>query len=138
MDDEGQLVAAIDGGEVVSRAPRIYQEEGTRKVPVRGRWILRGKSEAGFEVEAQDPRRSLVIDPVLSYSTYLGGNGYDQGVSIAVDGSGSAYVTGVTGSTDFPTQNPYQTHQTNGDVFVTKLSPSGNSLVYSTYLGGSF
>ena len=50
---------------------------GDEKVPVRGRWILRGKSEAGFEVEAHDPRRSLVIDPVLSYSTYLGGNQED-------------------------------------------------------------
>jgi hypothetical protein len=50
VDDEGQLVVALDGGEVVNRAPRVYQEEGTRKVAVRGRWILRGKSEAGFEV----------------------------------------------------------------------------------------
>ena len=63
-------------------------------MPVRGRWILRGKSEAGFEVEAHDPRRSLVIDPVLSYSTYLGGSSGESGHGIAVDGSGSAYVTG--------------------------------------------
>ena len=104
---------------------------------MRGRWILRGKSEAGFEVEAHDKRRSLVIDPVLSYSTYLGGNFDDFGYSIALDGSGSAYVTGVTTSTDFPTQNAYQANQTIDDVFVTKLSPSGNSLEYSTYLGGN-
>ena len=63
---------------------------------MRGRWILRGKSEAGFEVEAHDKRRSLVIDPVLSYSTYLGGSFYDIGLGIVVDGSGSAYVTGYT------------------------------------------
>jgi hypothetical protein len=137
VDGEGQLVAALDGGEVVNRMPRIYQEEGTRKVPVRGRWILRGKSEAGFEVEAHDPRRSLAIDPVLSYSTYLGGNSIDFGHSIAMDGSGSAYVTGYTVSIDFPTQNPFQADQPFNDAFVTKLSPSGNSLVYSTYLGGS-
>ena len=54
-----------------------------------------------------------------------------------MDGSGSAYVTGYTDSTDFPTQNPYQTDQPGQDAFVTKLSPSGNSLVYSTYLGGN-
>jgi hypothetical protein len=72
----------------------------------------------------------------LIYSTYLGGGGWDFGGGIAVDGSGNAYVTGWTTSSDFPTLNPYQTYQGNEDVFVTKLSSSGNSLIYSTYLGG--
>ncbi|MEI8167407.1 MAG: SBBP repeat-containing protein, partial [Chloroflexales bacterium] len=62
----------------------------------------------------------------LLYSTYLGGGGDDVGYGIAVDGSGNAYVTGRTGSSDFPTENPYQTYQGVGDVFVTKLSSSGN------------
>ncbi len=75
----------------------------------------------------------------LVYSTYLGGSGNDEGYGIAVDGAGSAYVTGYTGSTNFPTQSPYQaTYQGgNRDAFVTKLTPAGNALVYSTYLGGS-
>ena len=74
----------------------------------------------------------------LVYSTYLGGSDEDQGYSIAVDGSGAAYVTGKTVSTNFPTLNPYQaTNQGGHDGFVTKLSPAGNSLIYSTYLGGS-
>ncbi|MCX6831948.1 MAG: SBBP repeat-containing protein [candidate division Zixibacteria bacterium] len=72
----------------------------------------------------------------LIYSTYLGGGSGEEGYSMAVDGSGNAYVTGKTYSSDFPTQNPYQTHQGDNDVFVTKLSSSGNSLIYSTYLGG--
>jgi hypothetical protein len=73
----------------------------------------------------------------LIYSTYLGGGGDDEGYGIAVDGSGYAYVTGYTMSSDFPTLNPYQTDQGGAwDVFVTKLSSSGNSLIYSTYLGG--
>jgi hypothetical protein len=72
----------------------------------------------------------------LIYSTYLGGGGMDEGWGIAVDDAGSAYVTGSTGSSDFPTENPYQTYRGNEDVFVTKLSSSGNSLIYSTYLGG--
>ncbi len=72
----------------------------------------------------------------LIYSTYLGGGGHDWGESIAVDGSGCAFITGETESSDFPTLNPYQTDQGNTDVFVTKLSSSGNSLIYSTYLGG--
>ncbi|HEX8600590.1 MAG TPA: SBBP repeat-containing protein [Chloroflexia bacterium] len=70
----------------------------------------------------------------LVYSTYLGGSGYDGGSGIAVDASGNAYVTGRTGSTNFPTLNPYQGE---GDAFVTKLGASGSALVYSTYLGGS-
>jgi len=72
----------------------------------------------------------------LIYSTYLGGGGWDNGYSIAVDGSGNAYVTGQTLSSNFPTLNPYQTDQFTYDAFVTKLSSSGNSLIYSTYLGG--
>ncbi len=74
----------------------------------------------------------------LIYSTYLGGGDYDEGFGIAVDGSGNAYVTGVTQSTGFPTMNPYQTTFQGGycDAFVTKFSSSGNSLIYSTYLGG--
>jgi hypothetical protein len=75
----------------------------------------------------------------LSYSTYLGGSGVDGGYGIAVDSSGNAYVTGVTDSTDLPTQNPYQGTYGGGywDAFVTKLGPAGDTLSYSTYLGGS-
>ncbi len=72
----------------------------------------------------------------LVYSTYLGGSSNDRGFGLAVDAGGNAYVTGHTHSTDFPTVNPYQTDQPNADVFVTKLAPGGDSLVYSTYLGG--
>ena len=75
---------------------------------------------------------------MLEYSTYLGGSGWDEGQSIAVDSSGNAYVTGYTRSTNFPTNNAYQgTYGGSGDAFVAKLSATGNSLVYSTYLGGS-
>jgi uncharacterized repeat protein (TIGR01451 family) len=74
------------------------------------------------------------------YSTYLGGNGTDAGNGIAVDSAGNAYVAGTTGSTNFPTFNPYQSAFQGGpgglDVFVAKLNPSGNGLLYSTYLGG--
>ncbi len=73
----------------------------------------------------------------LIYSTYLEGGSYDWGWGIGVDGSGNAYVTGETWSPDFPTLNPYQTFQGGKDVFVTKLSSAGNSLKYSTYVGGT-
>jgi len=74
----------------------------------------------------------------LVYSTYLGGSGADYGNGVAVDSEGAAYVTGETGSLDFPTQNPIQGIKAGGpDIFITKVNSSGNALVYSTYLGGS-
>lgn len=73
----------------------------------------------------------------LVYGTYIGGGGTDVPYSIAVDGSGYAFITGITGSPSFPTQGPFQTDQPGWDAFVTKLSQSGGQLVYSTYLGGS-
>jgi hypothetical protein len=75
----------------------------------------------------------------LSYSTYLGGSSGDQGFGIAVDASGDAYVTGRTGSTNFPTTGgAFQTTLAGGnDVFVTELNHAGSGLLYSTYLGGS-
>src|SRR5947209_5338677 len=74
----------------------------------------------------------------LVYSTYLGGNDSDSGTGIAVDGAGSAYVTGYTQSSNFPTQTPYQATPRGGQTaFVTKLTPAGNALAYSTFLGGT-
>lgn len=74
----------------------------------------------------------------LVYSTYLGGNNVDEGNGIAVDAAGNAYVTGYTGSTNFPLQSPLRGSNSNSvDAFVTKINPAGSALVYSTYLGGS-
>ena len=76
----------------------------------------------------------------LTYSTFLGGTGTENGQAIAADNFGNAYVTGFTDSTNFPTKNPIQPTlggSSNADVFVTKLSSDGSSLVYSTYLGGT-
>jgi hypothetical protein len=72
------------------------------------------------------------------YSTYLGGTGEDRGLRIAADGAGNAYVVGDTDSADFPTSGAIQTTNRGGsDAFVTKLNPTGSSIVYSTYFGGS-
>ena len=84
----------------------------------------------------------MVIDPALSYSTYLGGPNGDGGQSVAVDASGNAYVTGYTESSDFPTTaGAFQTvcsscRSSVPDAFVTKFNVTGSGLVYSTYLGG--
>src|SRR5439155_4112340 len=89
----------------------------------------------GFWVAAYDASRPLIIDPVLSYSTFLGGIGRDSGLGIAADALGNAYVSGVTSSTNFPT-TPGALQTSFGSFFVTKLDPTGSALLYSTYLGG--
>ena len=100
--------------------------------------MLTGEHQIGFALGAYDRAHGLVIDPVLAYSSYLGGNGLDVGNDIAVDSTGAAYVIGQTASTNFPTANPLQAAMAGpGDAFVTKLNPAGSALVYSTYLGGS-
>jgi len=126
----GDLVLSAS---LVQHKPVILQE-GKR---IEGGYLVRGK-EVAFELAKYDAAKTLVIDPVLVYSTYLGGSGTDSGNGIAVDGSGNAYVTGGTHSTNFPTTDPLQASNTgNNDVFVTKINASGSVLVYSTYLGGS-
>jgi hypothetical protein len=105
---------------------------------VDGRYVLLAGNRIGFEVGAYDPARPLVIDPVLSYATYIGGKGGDVAYGIAVDSSGEACITGVTNSADFPVATAEQSkYAGSGDAFVAKLSSDGTKLVYSTYFGGS-
>jgi hypothetical protein len=138
LDEQGRLHLQFGEGTLEQHAPVVYQDVGGERRSVAGSYVLYHGGEVGFDVGAYDETRPIVIDPVLEYSTYLGGgSSADIGESVAVDGTGSVYVTGETQSGDFPTVNPYQTDQGDSDVFVTKLSPSGSSLVYSTYLGGS-
>ena len=139
VNGQGQLVFQTAGGDVRWNKPEIYQEVDGQRRSVPGKYVLRAGHGLGFAVAAYDTAKPLIIDPTLVYSTYLGGSSFDEGFSIAVDNSGNAYVTGFTGSSDFPTAaGAFQT--TYGGIFnafVTKLNPTGSSLVYSTYLGGS-
>ena len=140
LEGNGELVLRTALGEVRQQKPQVYQEIGGKRVEVPARYGILEGNRVTFELSRYDPKRELRIDPVvLVYSTYLGGSVVDQGSGIAVDAAGSAYVTGETWSTNFPTQSAYQaTFQGGtGDAFVAKLTPAGNALVYSTYLGGS-
>ena len=138
VDAAGDLVLHAGGGDARLRRPVLYQEANGVREAIAGGYVLYDDRHVGFAVGAYDPARPLVIDPVLVYSTYLGGSGFDEGLGIAVDPSGHAYVTGVTTSANFPTVNAFQPTfgGGGGDAFVTKLSPDGAALVYSTYLGG--
>jgi hypothetical protein len=136
----------------------LYQPDGDKKTRVEG-WFAVAGNQIRFRLGSYDHCKALIIDPVLSYASYLGGTGNDHigrptdngpnGTSqgLAVDSAGSAYVAGYTYSIDFPTKNPYQSAppaKVAGvlpgqwpSAFVSKFSPDGSSLVYSTYLGGN-
>jgi hypothetical protein len=142
LDERGDLVVQAQGQILLQHKPVVYQDVAGERHAVAGTFWLEG-NQVGFALGGYDRSKALIIDPVLSYSTYLGGSGNsvpaDGGGGIAVDASGSAYVTGRTTSPDFPTANPLQPVLGNpaGNAFITKLTPDGSGLVYSTYLGGT-
>jgi uncharacterized repeat protein (TIGR01451 family) len=144
IDVEGDLVVQADGGEVRFHRPVIYQpssadkrEGTTEKTLIAGGYTIDGQKEVAFAIGDYDRTKPLVIDPVLAYSTYLGGSGDDFGNGIAIDSTGNAYVAGQTASTDFPLASPMQAANKGSNAFISKLSADGSALVYSTYLGGT-
>ncbi len=139
LSGPGKVVLTAQGelhwGPLRFRRPVAYQEIDGERRPVECRWML-GRNQAGFALGAHDPSRPLVIDPVLSYSSYLGGTGGSSAEAMAVDAQGNIYLTGTTASNHFPIANPAQEFFFgSNEVFVTKLDPTGSTLVYSTYLG---
>jgi hypothetical protein len=136
QDEKGDLLLRVGKREFYWRKPLVYQKKDGTRQEVAAHYIIKDKNRVEFAVANHDSGRTLFIDPLV-YSTYLGGTIFDEGLGIAVDGSGDAYVAGATSSNDFPTMNPLQsTYHGGGDVFVAKINPAG-SLIYSTYLGGS-
>ncbi len=139
LDGAGNLVLHTAAGDVVEHAPVLYQQVNGVRQAVAGSYVIEANGQVGFHVGSYDTSRELTIDPVLSYSTYLGGSKTDSAGGIAVDSAGNAYITGTTQSTDFPIVNGFQTSLGSATqvAFVAKLNPAGTALVYSTYLGGS-
>jgi uncharacterized protein (TIGR03437 family) len=156
LNAAGDLVIDGPAGRVCEHRPVIYQENGSLRTPIDGGYVVEPGNRARFRLAAYDHRRKLVIDPKLSYSTYIGGSGDDGIFEIAVDSTGYTYIGGVTGSADFPVHAGlglgFSANQATGDMmhdiatkalpsafgdgFVAKLAPDGKTLVYCTYLGG--
>ncbi|MCC6392252.1 MAG: SBBP repeat-containing protein, partial [Bryobacterales bacterium] len=138
IDPSGDLLLETPAGILRQHKPAVYQEIDGRKVERTAGYRLEAGRKVTFALGPYDRSRPLIIDPILAYSTFLGGIGLDRARGIAVDSTGAAYVVGETTSATFPTLSAAQgTGGGSMDVFVTKLNPAGNALVYSTYLGGS-
>lgn len=134
VDGSGDMRLSSPAGDLYLHKPVAYQvKEGHRQI-VDASFVVR-KNQVSFVLGTYDHRRELVIDPSLSYSTYLGGTGEDEGFSIAVDSAGDAFVTGETTSINFP--GAANSNAGGLDAFVTELDPTGSAVLYSTYLGGS-
>jgi hypothetical protein len=142
LTSDGDLTVSATNGEIAFHKPVVYQVKDGVRQPIDGQFALLSKNTIGFTLGQYDHSKPLVIDPVLTYSTYLGGSLSDAAYGIAADSSGNAYVVGVTFSTNFPGTTGGFQPTNNGagaatNAFVTKLNPTGTGLVYSTYLGGS-
>ena len=138
IDSTGALIIEIGHAKIRWKKPFAYQETENGRQEVTANFQLRNRKEVSFRLGTYDRSRTLVIDPVLVYATYLGGLKADFAVAITVDTNGNVYVIGDTSSLNFPTKSAYRTTSAgSNDVFVTKLSANGSSQVYSTYLGGS-
>lgn len=139
VDSKGDLILSLADGQVIFQKPVLYQNVRGQRKQIEGGYSLTGKQRVTFAVSEYDRSEPLIIDPVLNYSTYLGGSAPigDSGSAIVVDSLGDAFVTGTTFSTTFPTHNGFGAGNANGVAFVTELNPSGTALLYSTYLGGT-
>jgi uncharacterized repeat protein (TIGR01451 family) len=150
LDGRGNLEMAGGGAASVKlQAPRVYQKVGDEQRSVAGKFVLRSSDEVGFDLGDYDRSRTLVIDPQLVYSTYLGGSAAEScsaitGLavtpgcpSIAVDSGLNAYIAGSTESTDFPPQpGVIGSLQGTADVFIAKFNSQASALIYAAYFGG--
>jgi hypothetical protein len=138
INDGGDLLVSGRHTELREQAPRLYQSGKSGLVEVDGRYLILDEQTVAFEVGKYDASRTLVIDPVVSFATFLGGSMIGSVTGVAADSAGNTYVTGWTESPDFPISGALQAVNRGGvDAFVAKLNPAGTSLVYATYIGGS-
>ena len=138
----------LEVGGILQHKPVAYQNfAGNGRTEIACRYVLRANQEVALELGSYDRRYPLIIDPVISYASYVGGSGNDTVASIKVDASGNLYMAGYTTSANFPVRGAAQAAYAGsnspieqaqfGDAFVAKLNPGGTAMLYATYLGGS-
>jgi hypothetical protein len=139
----GELVITLGTDEISQPAPQLYQIVAGARHPVGGGYQLQGPRTVRFNIGDYDHTLPLQIDPILTYSTYFGGNFGDEILGVKLDTNGAVYVAGETVSTTFPFALPpggftagFQGGRINGDAFVAKFDSGASNLVYFTYLGG--
>ena len=138
IDSSGDLVAKVASTEFRLHRPVAFQPSAGSDRPVRAEFVLSANQEISFRIGDFDRTRSLTIDPVLSYASFLGGSGADTAYAIALDSQHNFYVSGETGSTDFPISGGVQgSNGGTNDAFVLKIKSDGSGIAYSTFLGGS-
>ncbi|MGE5088105.1 MAG: SBBP repeat-containing protein [Candidatus Levyibacteriota bacterium] len=137
--DGGDLRIGTGRGAMTLQRPVAYQERAGVREPVVSSYVHDGPGTLRIEIGAYDTGRTLIIDPIVSYATYVGGTWSEQATAIAVDATGNAYIAGTTMSADFPIVSGYDRSlgkRSDMDAFVAKINPTGTALVYATYLGG--
>ncbi len=145
---DGDLIVHLTAGDISFHKPVVYQIFGNgsqeTKQPVDGHYALKADGQVGFVVGPYDRSRELVIDPIVSFSSYLGGNNEDLATGIGLDKFEDVIIAGSTRSADFPVASAIESYHggTCGglpcrDVFVSKFNPTASNLQYSTYVGGS-
>jgi hypothetical protein len=131
LDDRGNLIIAYATGEMIEAAPVAWQEIDQERKPVQVAFVLLAEREVGFSLGDYDREFPLVIDPTLTWNTFLGGTGTDYGVGIAVDGSGNVYVTGYS-SASWGT--PVRAYSSGDDAFVVKISDAAGPWYFTNWL----
>src|SRR5579863_4008278 len=137
LGSNGTLTLRLGSQQVQFQCPRIYQEVNHQRVAINGGYVMTDATHLAFQVASFDAKQPLIIDPVLVYSTYLGGSGITQATGIAVDNTGSAYVVGYTDSVNFPLTTLGSLSKNTDHVFVAKIDPAGENLIYADYIGGN-
>lgn len=138
-DLAGNLVITLPNTNLTffEEAPIAWQEVNGQKREVPVSYAVATNGTIGFTLGQYNSSLPLIIDPTIVYSVTLGGDNVELATSIAIDADGNSYITGSTGSDNYPSVTPYQTDQAGYDVFVTKINAAGTGIVYSTYIGGS-